>query len=245
MSEVPEEYDPVAQSPDVPVGTEPEVTSQDPVEDTFDWNGEKYDKDSVMEVVSNFGNWKNAQASITRRNQQDAEQRREVERLKAEYEEKIAGLQDRNTVSTQEDYDDVTRIENRLNSIEGMIRPFVEEQARARQELQRESAYDQALAPFANKPLANLNEMRQYLESKNLGPEYAEDAYIRLYGYDLGQMRGSMEAKQRQAAPVLGSTGYGASTGWTSPSDARGSQRPMSETSVEDLVRQALNDPDI
>ena len=245
MSEVPEEREPVALPPDVPAETEAEVTVPDPVEDSFEWNGEQYDKDSVMEVVENFGNWKNAQASITRRNQTDAEQRREVDRLKAEYEEKIAGLQDRSTVSTQEDIDDVTRIENRLNSIEGMIRPFVERSAAAEAELQKESAYDQALAPFASKPLANVQEMRKYLESKNLGPEFAEDAYIRLYGYELGQMRGTYDAKARAQAPVMGSTGYGASPGWNGPSDVRGAQKPMSETSVEELVQQAMNDPDI
>ena len=245
MSEVPEEREPVALPPDVPAETESVEVPADNEAQFLEWNGEKYPQESVMEVVEQFGNWKAASKGINQRNQELAAERREVEAMKAELRDKLAAIQDKSTVSTPEDYDDVTRIENRLNSIEGMIRPWVEEQASAKAELQRESAFEQALAPYAKKPLANLAEMRQYLEAKGRGPDDVEDAYIRLYGYELGQMRGVHDAKARSVAPVLGSSGYGASPGWTGLADVRGAQKPMSETSVEELVQQAMNDPDI
>lgn len=244
MADAKNEQDPVAQPPETPV--EQDASTESPIaEDTFEWNGEQYEKSSVMEVVENFGNWKNAQASITRRNQADAEARREVEKMKSEYEEKLAALQDQSTVSTQEDYDEVARIRNDLNELKGMIKPMFERQTQAEAQLQRERDYDQALSAYSQYPMANLDEMRAFMDAKGLGPAQADVAYQALYGYNMGVMKGSNDVKTRSAAPVMGSSGYGASPGWTGPADVPRAKKPMSETSVEELIQQAMNDPEI
>jgi hypothetical protein len=244
MPQPEEEREPVAQTPDTPVEQET-ATDDSNTENAFEWNGEQYDKSSVMEVVENFGNWKNAQASITRRNQADAEARREVEQMKSEYAEKLAALQDQSTTSTQEDYDEVARIRNDLNELKGMIKPMFERQSQAEAQLQREHEYENALSAYSKYPMADLNEMRAFMDSKGLGPAQADVAYQALYGYNMGVMKGSHDVKARAAAPVMGSTGYGASPGWTGPTDVPRGRKPMSETSVEELVQQALNDPEI
>lgn len=243
MSENPS-GDPVAQPPEDPIETEAGTPTDTELPEKVEWNGAEYDRDAVMEVVEKYGNWDKAQGAITQRNQALAEERRQVEAMQRELEEKIASLENPNTDSTQDDYDDVTRLTNHLNRIEGMLKPLIADQEAAKAELQLESELDNALAPFQNLPLANVDDMRSFMKKEGFKPDQADLAYRVMYNFDLGQIKGSQSVQQRREEPVMGSTGRGASPGWNAPTDAP-HQRPMSEVSVEELVQRGVDDPDV
>jgi hypothetical protein len=71
------------------------------------------------------------------------------------------------------------------------------ENTEAMKVVEREEAMETALGQFKGKPLANPEEMRSFLESRNLGPENADLAYEKLYGFKLGQLAKEEAMKRR------------------------------------------------
>lgn len=245
-SQFPTDEEVAANVPDLP-SVEDASPSQDESQelpDEWEYDGRKFSREEVEGVLENFGNWQEMQAAHTRRSQELAENRREADRIREEYEAKLAEIQAGR--SNQPDYSDEPDVANQILEEMKQIHKRLDTQDKryndAMADVQKEDAWEKSLNPLRKYPLFDENQIRSTAESRGLGPESADLLYQALVGHRLGEMKGEASAASRYRVPVLGSTGPGgASLGMADTTP----QVPISQTSWEDLENQAYEDPGV
>lgn len=110
---------------------------------------------------------------------------------------------------------------------------------------QREDFWDSVLSEFDGKPLANIDQMRSFMEAHGWDPtpENAEAAYFALNGFKLGEISESERARQAASTPAPMGGSEAPIPSNTAQETLRGRKKPISETSFEELRDAAMNDP--
>jgi hypothetical protein len=192
-------------------------------------------------VEDRMTRWDRMEGAHTRRSQELADERRRL----AEREEALARREAELSTSrghADDDDDPVNQILTRLERIEN--REVHRDESRERAE--RKKA---AIMQHSGRPLFNYDQIEEYCDRNGLDPEkHSGIAYNALYDRRVGESIGEQNARHRIAIPVMGSTPSGMSPGFTRLGEVPqrgGSQRPVEETSWEELDQMSVADEDI
>jgi hypothetical protein len=189
------------------------------------------------------------QADYTRKTQSVADQRRELEAMKAELE--LARSQ-----ANHKDPADWSQINEYVPGLGDTLASVTRELAELKQTtgqlysgnkatleaMARDDAWNEALRPFVDDKSANLDEIKAFCEDRNLGPENADLAYRALHGERLGREAILKANRNANAQPPMkgGSVGIQGSV----PQEvARPRASDVSKMSWQEIRNSARNDP--
>ena len=224
----------------------PSVEDAPRLPDELEIGGRAFRREEVEDVLENFGTWREMQAAHTRRSQAVADERRELERLREEMSMKTEQVANERSSYGDDDSDDlVNRLLQGQSEIQKRLDAQEQRYNQSMAEVQRENEMEGAMDKLRGKPNFDEREVRDYMETYNLGPSQAGVAYQAVAGYRVGQEYGEKMAASRYRAPVMGSTPGGVSPGFTSPQEAVPQRPKVGDTSWEDFERMAVDDDGI
>jgi len=217
----------------------PSRSESEPPEDPDEFiiGGQAYPREAVEDKMER---WDKMEAAHTRRSQEVAEARREMARREAILQEREERLERGAAGYGEEETDVASEILKRLSRMEQRF----ETGDRASQERQEMEA---AVASQLGRPLADRDELMEFMGRNELRPDQAPFAYSALYGQRVGETVGEQRARHRLELPVMGSNGpHGVSPGFTGHGEVPQRERPdVGNLSWEELERHATEDPRI
>jgi len=235
-NEATEETEPAGDAP-----TETPDTSE-----KIEIQGKSYSAEEIEEAL--HGGLR--QADYTRKTQEIAEMRRELEARERALEERESSWDEEEpSEPVRTDYDDP--FERRFSSMEDKLNKLYErneaQAARERAEQEQMKEVEQLQAEvdrYAARPLFNREVVLKYMVDNNLGVGQVGVAYQALYGGDLGRSLGEVEAMKRLGGLTpLGAGRTSVSPGFTHPNEAPGAEVDFHGMSLADVTRAALADP--
>jgi hypothetical protein len=216
---------------------------------TIEIQGKEYTEDQLRGFVE--GSMR--QQDYTRKTQELAEMRRQMEEERATFEAERAELAEQYSQQTHnEEYQDPSdaRLQKLASQMSKLTEAFEKREARDQETLRRfeaEESLEAALDHYKEAPFFNREEMKQWIQIKGLSADQVDVAYNSLYGAKLGEQYGHMKAVQHGAStpPVMGAGPSAISPGFTHPSEVPGGTEDYSKYSMRDLAKLAAQDPDI
>lgn len=164
--------------------------------------------------------WGKMQAAHTQRSQALADERRDLERQREEFEAQRNSQPSRSSRSEDDDDDPVSKLLEGQNKLLGRMDAWEQRQQDSMAKLELEESKLAAVQSYRNKPLYDEDAMLTYMEQNGLNPNQANVAYNALTGFRAGMSVGEQQAAARRAVPVMGSSGSpGVSPEITSPRD--------------------------
>lgn len=197
------------------------------------------------------------QADYTRKTQELAEQRRQLEAEKASWEASRANRPEPTQAPEDSDLDQyVPGLTGRFSELEGKLDKTLSVLEAAKQEsdaavkaAKMEDAWEDSIAtvsdrPFVKKDPVVMDKIRGYMEEMGWEPNArnADAAYWVLNGVEFGVAQESQRT-QRPRPAMMGGTDMGGVTGAT-PGEVPHAQKPISQRSFQDQRDLALNHPD-
>lgn len=233
--------------------TSPAPAAPEQIEEaaTVTIDGKDYQVQDVLE-------WKNSglrQQDYTKKTMALAEEKKRVEALAAQLSERLAQSGGTNGHgSVDDEYAALDETVPGLGKFAQEVRSTLTKLTQAQEKIERESqeyvkaqeyedAMTGALDTWGKKPFADPNEIRSFLEDNKLGPDKAEIAYRYLYGHKLGEAAKEAAMRKRGADAPPPMKGGGLGIPQSAAADVPGVQKPMAETSWQEIRNRALADP--
>lgn len=218
---------------------------------TVSIDGKEYAVKDVLE-------WKNAglrQKDYTQKTMALSEEKKRVDALVARLEERLAAQPAATHANgDDDDYGSLDETVPGLGKFAKEVRSTLRELKQAQDKIERESqeyvkaqeqedAMESALETWGKKPFADPKEIRAFLTEHKLGPDGAEIAYRALYGYKLGEAAKEAAMRKRGADAPPPMKGGGIGIPQAAAADVPGVQKPMRDTSWQEIRNRAIADP--
>jgi hypothetical protein len=202
--------------------------------------------------------WKDAglrQKDYTQKTMALSEERKEIDALRAQLEERLSSLTPANHQNgTDDEYAALDETVPGLGKFAAEVRSTLRELKQAQDKIDRESQeyveaqeredkMEAALDQWSKQPFAVRKDLQSYMEQNGLPPDKAEIAYRALYGYRLGETAKEVAMRKRGADAPPPMKGGGIGITQSAAGDVPGVQRPIAETSWQEIRNRAIADP--
>jgi hypothetical protein len=234
----------------------PQETTREDSPQTIEIGGKEFPIDEVLE-------WKDAglrQADYTKKTMALAEEKREWQSKIEASDARIAQLEaalsapqkdPKNPYAPLDDYvpglsEPLAEIRQELKELRSAQEKAETEAAEYMRTADAEEAIDAALAKYQEQPFANLQEMKSFMQERNLGPDQVDLVYARLYGEKRGEAikEAAMRKRNADAPAPMGASRVGIpGSSAEEIAAATSSGKPIQETSWQELRDRALADP--
>lgn len=225
---------------------------------TIEIAGQKYTEEDLKKALSGIQEVeearREAQADYTRKTQDISRKRREVEEMEAKAKSLLEKAErELNYSSTEADpafESALTPLRQELHQLAEIVKEDRQTRLSREQDAQLRENRAAAVRSLKGRPFINddtMSEMQSFMERNNLAPEHVALAYNAMFGAQIGELKGRQRAIAEGTAagpPLVGAGSTRISPGFTTPTEAPGTEFSVERMSWDDVKAAAMGSQD-